>query len=93
MKVSETRHVEDCFDGSLIVEILFQDNITKENISAISSKGTLHYYPNFARPFFKIRVSNLYDIKGIEGNNTLRIQLKDPEKYSLKDFLEEIEKN
>ncbi|MBI9073726.1 MAG: hypothetical protein JEY94_19170 [Melioribacteraceae bacterium] len=88
MKVVEIKHVEDCFDGSLIKEILLSDEITKEFIHKLSGDDFLQYFPHFARPFFKIRKNGTYDIKGIEGNNTMRIHLKKPDEYSLNEFIE-----
>ena len=88
MKVIEIKHVEDCFDGSLIKELLLSEEITKEFIHKLAMDDFLQYFPHFARPFFKIRKNGTYDIKGIEGNNTMRIHLKKPDEYSLNEFIE-----
>ncbi|MBN1593415.1 MAG: hypothetical protein JW941_09255 [Candidatus Coatesbacteria bacterium] len=88
MKVIEVRHVEDCFDGSLIKELLFEAAITKEMIFALGKNEKVQYFADFARPFFKIRVDGLFDLKGIEGNRSMRIHIKNPDSYSLEDFIE-----
>lgn len=88
MEVTEIKHIEDCFDGSLIKELLVKVKISKEQIFALGKDGHLQYFPHFARPFFKIRIPGFYDLKGIEGNNSFRIHLKNPTKYSLEDFIE-----
>ncbi len=92
MKVIEIKHVEDCFDGSLIKELLLSDVISQKHILALGNSGNLQYFDHFARPFFKIRSDDLFDIKGIEGNKTMRIHIKNPERYDLRDFIELLEK-
>ncbi len=86
MRVVESKHVEDCFDGSLIKEVLFDSPVTKEFVFKIGADGTIQYFDNFAKPFFKIRLQGIYDIKGIAGHKTIRIHLKSPDKYTLVDF-------
>lgn len=88
MKVIKIKHVEDCFDGSLIKELLLSEEITEEFIYKLGVSGEIQYFPHFARPFFKIRVNCIYDLKGIVGNTTLRIHLKNPKEYSLDKFIE-----
>jgi hypothetical protein len=90
MKVVAVTHVEDCFDGSLIKEVLLSDSIRKEFIFILGKNGDVQYFSNFARPFFKIRVKKLFDIKGIEGNKTMRVHIKNPEKYSIEDFIHNV---
>lgn len=92
MKVVEVKHVEDCFDGSLIKELLLAEEITKTHIFSLGKAGSAQYFPHFARPFFKIRVPDRFDLKGIEGNKTMRIHLKNPKEYTLDDFSEFLER-
>ncbi len=87
MKVVSVKNVEDCFDGSFIREILFEEIIDKETILNLSQEGSLKYYEDFPRPFFKIIRNTYYDIKGVQGNKSIRIHLKDPLKYSIDDFI------
>ena len=91
MKVEEVKHVEDCFDGSLIKELLLSSEISKKLIFALGEDGKVQYFPHFAKPFFKIRVVGKYDLKGIEGNKTMRIHLKYPKKYSTNEFIKFLE--
>lgn len=86
MKVVDTKHVEDCFNGSLIKELLLSENIRKNQIYALGEGGDIQYFDQFARPFFKIRIDGVFDLKGIEGNRSIRVHLKSPEKFSLEDF-------
>ena len=68
--------------------------INKDDIFSIGAGNKMKYFPHFARPFFKIRKSGIFDIKGIEGNNSIRVHLKNPEQFSIQKlihFLENIE--
>ncbi len=86
MEILEIKNVEDCFDGSLIKEILLSSEITKDFIYSIGDGCIIQYFDNFARPFFKIRKNGLFDLKGIEGNKTMRVHIKNPDKFSMDDF-------
>ena len=87
MKIIEIREIEDCFDQSIMKEILLDQVIQKDFIESLGTAGSLEYFPTFARPFFKLEVSGKYIVKGIEGNRSVRIILgrKAPVQY-LKDF-------
>ena len=88
MKVLDIKHVEDCFDGSLIKEVLLSESVVKDQIFSIGKGGYVQYFPDFPRPFYKIRIDGLFDIKGIEGNRTMRVHIKAPEEYPLGKFIE-----
>lgn len=88
MEIIEIKHVEDCFDGSLIKELRISKEITKEFIYAVAGGGDIQYFAHFAKPFFKIRIPNRFDLKGIQGNTTMRIHIKNPDEFSLDDFIE-----
>lgn len=75
MKIINVKEVEDCFDGSFIKEVLFDDVVTKDFIDYLGKAGQLEYFPNFARPFYKVDVAKKYIVKGVEGNKTARIIL------------------
>lgn len=91
MYIIEIKNIEDCFDGSNIREVLLTFEVTKALIFALGEEGKLQYFGDFARPFFKIRVEDKYDLKGIEGNNTIRVHLKNPGDYSIDDFCDFLE--
>lgn len=75
MKIVRIKDIEDCFDGSSIKEILFDEGVTKEFVHYLGRAGRLQYFPSLVRPFFRIDDSKRYSIKGIEGNKTVRIVL------------------
>lgn len=92
MKVIGIKHVEDCFDGSLIKELQLSEEITREFIFSLGKGGDIQYFAHFARPFFKIRMPGIYDVKGIEGNRTMRVHVKNPNEFSLDMFVESVGK-
>lgn len=92
MTILDIKHIEDCFDGSSVKELLLSSPITSTLIQDLGSKGHLQYFPHFARPFFKLRITNKVDLKGIEGNNTIRIRLRMPLEKNLQDLIDLLEK-
>lgn len=91
MKIIDVKHVEDCFDGSLIKELLLDTEISMALISALGEGGDVQYFGHFARPFFKIRAEGLFDLKGIEGCRTMRVHLKSVERFTMEDMRRKIE--
>jgi hypothetical protein len=79
MNVMAIKHIEDCFDGTLIKEFVLDREITKDFILYLGQLGNLQYFPDFARPFFKINAQG-FGIKGIQDNTTLRVLLVDKTK-------------
>ena len=73
MKVLETRVVEECLDGVVIREVLFDGRIGANFIKSLEKLGTLEYFPHFPKPFFRVRKKGKYIIKGVEGNETCQI--------------------
>ena len=73
MKIADVRHIEDCFDGSYIHEILFDDDIGPAFIQCLGTEGQLQYHRTFARPFFKAVFKDRFTLKGVEGNRTVRV--------------------
>lgn len=88
MNVVDTKHVEDCFDGSLIKEVLLSDKVVKDQIFSMGKGGYVQYFPDFPKPFYKVRVEGVFDVKGIEGNRTMRVHIKEPEEFPLEKFIE-----
>jgi len=70
--VSE-KEIQNCFEGDKAKEILFDRIIEKDFILFLKGKGSLQYYPTFAKPFFKAKIEDGILIKGVEGSKTLRI--------------------
>ena len=75
MKVVDIKDIEDCFDGSFIKELLLDDEMNKDFVKSLAELGELKYFADFSRPFFKLRVGKQAELKGVEGNRTLRVLL------------------
>jgi len=73
MTVTEIQHVEDCFDGSFIKEFFLDETITEPFIRYLGKDKKLEYFPEFARPFFRIIAEDEYMIKGIEENRYVKV--------------------
>ena len=86
MKVIKIKHIEDCFNGSFIKELLFDKQVTKSYLNILSKYGTMKYYASFARPFYRLDFEDNSYIKGVEGNRTMRINIKN--KNALNIFLD-----
>ena len=86
MKILAIRHIEDCFDGSFIKEIVFNAPISKDFIFYLGNAGELEYFSTFARPFFKVVQPEQYEFKGVEGNRSIRMIVKHTPEESLKHF-------
>ncbi len=92
MKIVSIRRLEDCFDGTIMKEVVFEAPITKAFILSWESYGRVHYYPAFARPFFSVDVAERFIFKGVEGNTTARLILcRDNLKHNEKLFRRLIE--
>lgn len=75
MNINTIVPLEDCFDGSFIKEVSFDEQINIEFINYIGQFGNLNYYSTFLKPFYKINVPKKFILKGVEGNTTARIIL------------------
>lgn len=73
MNIVESRKLEDCFDGSTVYGYRFDGNWTSETIHLLSSLGTLEYYPEFPRPFFRVLNDAGLNIRGVEGESNCRV--------------------
>ena len=73
MQVLQIKTVEDCFDGSFIKEFELCDKISEDFIRKLGKGSFFEYFPDFPRPFFRIENKNIYQIKGVIGNHTMRV--------------------
>lgn len=73
MKIVDTRHIEDCFDGSYMYEVLFDADIEPAFIETLATECRLQYHRDFARPFFKAFFEDRFTLKGVQGNRTIRV--------------------
>jgi hypothetical protein len=73
LNIIKVKELEDCFDGSFMKEVLLDEQVSCEFIHYIGQFGELQYYPDFARPYFRIDIADRCIIKGVEGNRTFRL--------------------
>ncbi len=70
MRIVAIKKVEDCFDGSTIYAYSFSRAWSRESILALDQLGQLDFYPDFPRPFFRVRVTGGCQVKGVEAEQT-----------------------
>jgi len=76
MKITRCEKVEDCFNGSSIYRYWFDEAWNSFHLERLRALGKLDHYPDFPKPFFRLRVDNGMEVKGIEGEaNCLLILL------------------
>ncbi len=73
MRVIESRKVEDCIDGSRILEVRLDGDSTEPLVRHLGKLGRLDYFPEFARPFYRIILDRRFLIRGVEGAPTFQI--------------------
>ena len=95
MKFKEYKIIEDCLEGSNVRDILLDEPSTKEFIYYFEKIGKLLFFDELPKPMYKIIVKGKYTIKGIAGNNTMRVLLPDNESdeslQELKEFINNYE--
>ncbi len=90
MEIIKITEMETCFDGTSVYELSLSDEMTEAFMKELVYKGYLDYYPNFARPFFRIKYHDGFYIKGILGSNSLRVHTYEKAYLDeLKVFIEE----
>ncbi len=79
--------VESCFDGSWIKNVHLNSSVSPQFIEYLTPFGQMQYFPDFARPFFKLHVDGKYLLKGIEGNSVIRMIAMPPIEETVSHFL------
>ena len=67
MRLVESTRLEDCFDGSAVFRYRTDQAWTTEAIRALARFGELDYFPDFPRPYYRVRSTNGLQIRGLEG--------------------------
>jgi len=73
LKLLETKDVEECIDGVVIKELLFDEPFDETFIRGLEALGKLEYFPHFPRPFFRVGQAGKFIIKGVQGNRTCQV--------------------
>jgi hypothetical protein len=73
MKITRSSEVKKFKSGYLLKEYLLDENITSGFIEFLGYLGISEYFPDFARPFFRITSEGKFVIKGINGNSSFQV--------------------
>ncbi len=73
MKIIDIRTQEDCFDGDLQKEVVFDQPIAESFIRHLEKAGSLQYFSDFAKPFFRLDAPEGFVLKGIQGRKTCQL--------------------
>lgn len=75
MTIVDIRQDEDCFDDSMMYELVFDEPAREEHITSLQSLGDLEYFSQFPRPFYRLTVGNRYVLKGVLAGETAKLIL------------------
>ena len=75
MNVVDEIKTEDCFDGSTVFKFCFDQIIGRNEIMQLKQLGELDYFPDFPRPFFRLRGTRGFQVKGVEGERDCQVIL------------------
>lgn len=75
MRIVEVTKVEDCFDGSAVFRYCFDQPWSYQTIQALRVLGAVDYFPNFPRPFFRLRTGDGLQARGVEGERCCQVIL------------------
>jgi hypothetical protein len=73
VKITTAQKVEDCFDGSAVFVYRFDLPWTSGRVQALRALGELEYFPDFPRPFFRVRTPTGLQVKGVCGESSCRV--------------------
>lgn len=90
MVIKKETLVEDCFDGSRVYVYEFDTEWNRVEIMKLEALGKLDYFPEFARPFFRVVSENGMQLKGVEGDRTCRVIFPRAGQDGIKDNFEKM---
>jgi hypothetical protein len=73
MNILYVKKLEECLDRTMIFEYGFSAPVSEADIRRLGRGGDLSYFPEFARPFFKLVTSDGVQIKGIVGDVSVQV--------------------
>jgi hypothetical protein len=75
VRIDEVTKLEDCFDGSAVFRYGFDRPWSREAIQELRVLGTLDFFPDFPRPFFRLRTAGGLQARGVEGERCCQVVL------------------
>ena len=73
MKIVAIEKLEDCFDGSRVYRYRFDHAWLEPDIQRLNAFGSLQYFPDFPRPFFRLHTSSGMQITGVGNDHACRV--------------------
>ena len=88
MKVIATEKIEDCFDGSRVYRYQFDQPWSAPSILQLQQVGSLQFFPDFPRPFFRLHTDAGVQITGVGDEDSCRVVFPNLNQAQLKQELE-----
>jgi hypothetical protein len=73
MRITAIHKRDNCLEGAQVFEYHFASTVAEEFVYYLAHGQRLDYFPEFARPFFKIVCANGIQIKGIVGDHSIQV--------------------
>jgi hypothetical protein len=73
MRIVAIEKLADCFDGSSVYLYHFDQPWTQPAIMRLAALGTLDYFADFPRPFYRLRGAGGLQAKGVKGERHCRV--------------------
>ena len=73
MKVTATRIIESCLDGTNDIEMTVDRPTGPAFIRYLAVLGRLEYFSDFPSPFYRVTRPGAFIVKGVEGSGTFRV--------------------
>lgn len=71
--ITSWRKRSSCVSKAKMYELTYAFPITPWLIRALDQLGTLEYFPEFPRPFYRLTVRDSFQLKGVEGAPSARL--------------------
>lgn len=73
VRITETRIIETCLDGTETIEKIMDHPSDRQFIHHLAALGKLEYFADFPRPFFRITRNGSFILKGVEGTCSFQV--------------------
>lgn len=77
MRAVKIERIEECVDGSRVYRCTCEGRWTRQAIQELAGLGTLEYYGDFPRPFFRLRAREGFAMAVVEGGCSCRVDCPD----------------
>ncbi|MDF2571296.1 MAG: hypothetical protein K0R55_2900 [Sporomusa sp.] len=84
MKQVEWKKVENCFSGTNVYEYRLPIKVDDGFINCFSTYGSVKYFRNFPRPFFKADFADGIVVKGVLTDSVIKVSFPDQDPQGCK---------